>query len=84
MNATQFTLDTPAWTGIGTIKAPANPAARAKASAQPRLSWMERFDRWLWNQHVREREAYLADSKDIFELEERIRRLERSIGGRYY
>ncbi len=55
---------------------------KTNGSARPTL--MERFDRWLWNQHVRDREAYLADAKDIFELEERIRQLERSVGGRYY
>ena len=82
MNATQFTLDKPAWTGVGAIRIPADPAA--EVHAEPKVSLMERFDRWLWQQHVREREAYLAESKDIFELEERIRRLERSIGGRYY
>jgi hypothetical protein len=42
----------------------------------------ERIDRWFWRQHMRDREAYLAGSQDIFELEERIRRLER--GSRYY
>jgi hypothetical protein len=31
---------------------------------------------------MRDREAYLAGAQDIFELEERIRRLER--GSRYY
>jgi hypothetical protein len=57
-------------------------AMKFNGSKQPTL--MERFDRWLWNQHVRDREAYLADAKDIFELEERIRQLERSVGSRYY
>jgi hypothetical protein len=42
----------------------------------------ERIDRWFWRQHMRDREAYLAGAQDIFELEERIRRLER--GSRYY
>jgi hypothetical protein len=45
---------------------------------------MDRLDRWLWRQEAREREAYLAGSKDVYELEERIRRMERSVGGRYY
>jgi hypothetical protein len=56
--------------------------ARFNGVRQPTL--MERFDRWLWNQHVRDREAYLADAKDIYELEERIRQLDRSVSGRYY
>jgi hypothetical protein len=84
MKAREFTLDAPAWTGIGTIERPAKPEPRADASAEPKLSWMERFDRWLWKQEVREREAYLAGSRDIFELEARIRQLERSSGWSCY
>lgn len=45
---------------------------------------LERIDRWFWKQEMRDREAYLAGAQDIFELEERIRRLERSTGSRYY
>ena len=55
----------------------ANPSA-------PRPGILERLDNWFWRQEMREREAYLAGAKDIFELEERMRRLERSTGGRYY
>jgi hypothetical protein len=65
----------------GTLESAAPTKANGNAS-QPTL--MERFDRWLWKQHVRDREAYLADAQDIFDLEERIRRLERSVGSRYY
>jgi Protein of unknown function (DUF3563) len=35
------------------------------------------LDRWLWKQHVRETEAWLAQSQDIFELEARMRELGR-------
>jgi len=35
------------------------------------------LDRWLWKQRMRETEAWLAQSKDVFELEARIRELER-------
>lgn len=35
------------------------------------------LDRWLWKQRMRETEAWLAQSKDVFELEARIRALER-------
>ncbi|TMG86654.1 MAG: DUF3563 domain-containing protein [Betaproteobacteria bacterium] len=42
------------------------------------------MDRWLWRQQLRKREAYLSGAQDIFELEDRIRRLERSVGSRYY
>jgi hypothetical protein len=49
-----------------------------------RAGFFERIDRWFWRQQMRDREAYLAGAHDIFELEERIRRLERSVGSRYY
>jgi glycine/D-amino acid oxidase-like deaminating enzyme len=35
------------------------------------------LDRWLWKQRMRETEAWLAKSHDLFELEARIRQLER-------
>jgi hypothetical protein len=35
------------------------------------------LDRWLWKQRMRETEAWLAQSQDRFELEARIRELER-------
>jgi hypothetical protein len=56
----------------------------AKDTSAKRLTLLQRFDRWLWQQQVREREAYLAQSQDIFELEARIRSLERAVGSRYY
>ena len=37
----------------------------------------EALDRWLWKQRARETEAWLAQSKDVFELEARMRELER-------
>ena len=42
---------------------------------------VNRLDNWLYRQQVKQREAYLAESQDIFELEARIRHLER---GQYY
>jgi len=35
------------------------------------------LDRWLWKQRMRETEAWLAQSNDVFELEARLRELER-------
>lgn len=35
------------------------------------------LDRWFWQQRMRETEAWLAQSKDVFELEARLRDLER-------
>jgi uncharacterized protein DUF3563 len=90
MRAANFQLEAPgslgAWVrqaGFSKSRTAPKPVAKTAGPA-PRLSLLERFDRWLWQQHVREREAYLADSKDIFELEERMRGLERAVGCRYY
>lgn len=40
------------------------------------------LDRWLWRQRMRDTEAWLAQSHDRFELEARIRELERRPSGR--
>jgi hypothetical protein len=42
------------------------------------------LDRWLWKQRMRETEAWLAQSKDVFELEARIRELERAPQSRIF
>jgi hypothetical protein len=53
------------------------PARDARqASVQPRRSWLDRLDTWFWRQEVANREAFLARSADIVELEQRIRWLE--------
>jgi len=56
------------------------PPARA-GSAVPslcrRLTPFERFDRWIARMRQRDRERYLAQANDVFELEARIRELER-------
>ncbi|HEY2865347.1 MAG TPA: DUF3563 family protein [Casimicrobiaceae bacterium] len=38
---------------------------------------MDRLDDWCWKQEVKSREAFLAQSVDIVDLERRIRWLER-------
>jgi hypothetical protein len=65
---------------------PGVPAQRAtaKAGAEPRGSWLDRLDAWFWRQEQRAREDYLAGSADIFELERRMRALERNPISRYY
>jgi hypothetical protein len=57
---------------------------RASASANsvtysvthPR-SWLDRLDTWFWKQEMKRREEFLARSTDIFDLERRMRWLER-------
>jgi hypothetical protein len=53
-----------------------NASAPGDAST-PRGSWVTRLDAWFWKQDMKRREAYLAQSADIFDLERRMRRLER-------
>jgi len=43
----------------------------------PKASWLDRLDDWLWRQQAHEREAWLAQSSDVFELERRIEALDR-------
>jgi len=92
MKATNFLWDEPGLTGawaklthaliFDPLRREGKPENR---SADTRSSGiLERIDRWFWRQQMRDREAYLAGAQDIFELEERIRRLERSGGSRYY
>ncbi|MDQ2917448.1 MAG: hypothetical protein M3R40_09910, partial [Pseudomonadota bacterium] len=46
--------------------------ANAAASAGGRMSWLDRLDAWFRRQEQKDREAYLARSRDVFELERRI------------
>jgi hypothetical protein len=59
-------------------------AAPRKAAPLERKGWLNRLDTWFWRQRQSAREAYLAQAKDVFEVERRIRDLERNIGSRYY
>jgi hypothetical protein len=83
MKAMNFPMEAPGSFGAWIARSPKS-VAPTRSNGKDQLSLMERFDRWLWKQHVRDREAYLADAQDIFDLEERIRRLERSVGSCYY
>ncbi len=42
-----------------------------------RRRWLAALDDWMHRQQVRERESYLSRSRDVFDLERRIRDLER-------
>jgi len=95
MKATNFLLDEPglfgAWARLTHILAVDPPRREGPPENRPvpaakrrPIGLLERIDRWFWRQAQREREAYLSGSRDIFELEERIRRLERSVDSRYY
>ena len=79
MSPTQFFLPDHAIADVGTEPPRARPAApslwAAMTGALRRA--VERFDRWAWEQQMRDREAWLAQSADVFELEQRLRDIER-------
>ena len=93
MKATNFLWDEPglagAWAKLthalifDPLRRDPKPESQPAQSAGKRSPGIfERIDRWFWRQQMRDREAYLAGAQDIYELEERLRRLERS--SRYY
>ena len=49
------------------------------AVTAPRRGFFDRLDQWFWRQQQRDVEAYLARSVDVYDLETRIRALERSV-----
>jgi Protein of unknown function (DUF3563) len=50
--------------------------APARTTA-PSAGLFDRLDYWFWQQEQRQREAYLAQASDIYDLERRMRQLER-------
>jgi hypothetical protein len=52
------------------------PKRNPPPEAQPN-GWLAAIGDWFYAQSVKEREAYLAQSTDIFDLEERMRRYDR-------
>ena len=53
------------------------PAAAAR-------SLLDRLERALWNSRQRELDRYLAQAVDAADLEDRLRRIDRSMLGRFY
>jgi hypothetical protein len=51
--------------------------ARRRTAAVVRLHPLDRLDRWFWRQRQKDRDAYLAGSTDIADVERRLRDLER-------
>ena len=56
----------------------------SKRDAAPTSGFLDRLDAWFWRQMQKDREAYLARSSDVFDLERRIDALERGTVTRYY
>ena len=57
------------------------PSTRRGAAVNGGL--LDRQDRWFWRQEQKSRDAYLAQSHDVFDLERRIAALERGTVSRY-
>jgi hypothetical protein len=61
-------------------KSPARAVAAARQSAperRPKPTLLDRLDAWFWRQLQKDREAYLAQASDVFDLERRIDAIER-------
>jgi hypothetical protein len=87
MKATGF-LDDPGLSGAWARLTQAlifDPLRREPRPAKTRsVGFFDRLDGWFWRQAQRDQEAYLAGSRDIYDLEQRIRRLERAAGSRFF
>lgn len=60
-------------------------AQQATATApSPRRGLIDRLDHWFWTRQQRDLEAYLAKATDVYDLEARIRALERRVPHPYY
>ena len=57
---------------------------KATDATPPRRGLLERIDRWFWKRNQRALEAHLGKAKDVYDLEARIRDLERGVLLRYY
>ena len=57
---------------------------RDAPEARESRRWASFLDNWFYRQQAKEREAWLAQSTDVFDLENRIRQLERRPWQRYY
>jgi len=55
----------------------------AKTSVR-RRGLLEHLDHWFWTRQQRDVEAYLAQATDLYDLEARMRALERKVPHPYY
>lgn len=94
MRTRQLSMTDPAGLGIFPLIAkalmflPPQPVALERRDAAPcdvpaspperRRGWLDRLEHWLWRQEQREIEAYLAKATDIYDLEARLRAIDRN------
>lgn len=50
---------------------------RKTVAEAPKLSWLDRVDRYFWRLEQKRRDEYLARATDLIDLEQRMRDLER-------
>ena len=55
-----------------------------RGMARVARNWLDRLDHWLWALQQRDVEAYLAKAIDVYDLEARVRMLERNVPHPYY
>ncbi len=60
------------------------PRVRVTPVVERRSTLLDRLDAWFWRQEQKRRDAYLAGSGDLFELERRMEALDRGAFVRYY
>ncbi len=63
---------------------PARTTSIRRAAAAGSRSLLDRLERALWHARQRELDRYLAQAVDAVDLEDRQRRIDRSMLGRYY
>ena len=68
--------------GASTAQPPAG-SGHARVPA-PRLSLLDRLDRWLWTARQRDLEQALTSATDVADVEARLRARERGLLQRYY
>ena len=94
MRTHQLSMNDPAGLGIFPLIAralmslPSQPEAVERQDAAPSelpatpperpRRWLDRLEHWLWKQEQRDIEAYLAKATDIYDLEERLRAIDRN------
>ena len=74
---TTFFQELPANVATMPARAPATFPASKQEGGSLFARWTEALENWLYRQRLKDREAYLAQSQDIFEVERRVRDLDR-------
>jgi hypothetical protein len=80
------TLEPIAVTVAKSLAGPFAASSRPEPTAvhEPRRSWIDMLDRWVWKRRQRHLDAWLARSVDRADLETRLKHLERATFNRYF